>query len=136
MSEELKPCPFCGGKAVLLGGPQAQECHSVWCLDCSAKMQGGMQSEPLVEKWNARPAPAVQVPDAVAVAYGLLWHVNAGLDAPHGTPSLTPEKAAYEARKLLRDLMTKEQRGDGINAAREHMLAAAPAPATANEEHF
>lgn len=67
MSEELKPCPFCGGKAVLLGGPQAQECHSVWCLECSAKMQGGMQSEPLVEKWNARPAPAVQVPDAVEV---------------------------------------------------------------------
>lgn len=75
---------------------------------------------------DAAPQPASQpqeaaqmVPDAVALAYGLLWHVNAGMDAPAivRRPSLTPEKAACEARKVLRSLMTKEQRGDGINAA-------------------
>lgn len=60
-----------------------------------------------------------------ALAYGLLWHVNAGMDAPADVrqPSLTPEKAAYEARKVLRDLMTKDQRGDGINAARVMLTA-------------
>lgn len=87
----------------------------------------------------ATPAPAVPVgdgvPDAVALAYGLLWHVNAGMDAPMDVrpPSLTPEKAAHEARKLLRDLMTSTQRGDGINAARE-MLASLPAAPAATKE--
>lgn len=61
----------------------------------------------------------------LALAYGLLWHVNAGMDAPHGTPSLTPERGAMESRKILRDLLTHEQRGDGINAARNYMVALA-----------
>lgn len=60
-----------------------------------------------------------------ALAYGLLWHVNAGVDAPWGTPSVTPERAAMESRKLLRDMLTNEQRGDGINAARQFLVALA-----------
>lgn len=63
--------------------------------------------------------------ERVARAYGLLWHVNAGIDAPWGTPSLTPERAAMESRKVLRDMLTSEQRGDGINAARDIMKALA-----------
>lgn len=51
---------------------------------------------------------------AVRLAYGHLWHVNNEPAAP--IPIYTPEKAAYAARKLLRDLLTSEQRGDGINA--------------------
>jgi hypothetical protein len=53
---------------------------------------------------------------AIARAYGYLWHVN---NEP-GTPNrYSPEKAAYEARKLLRDLMTHEQRGIAIKKVRE-----------------
>lgn len=56
--------------------------------------------------------------EKIAVAYGYLWHVN---NEP-GTPcQYSPEKAAYEARKILRDTMTHEQRGEGITAAREAM---------------
>ena len=50
----------------------------------------------------------------VALAYGHLWHVNNEPAAP--IPIYTPEKAAYEARKILRDMLTSEQRGDAINA--------------------
>lgn len=63
--------------------------------------------------------------ERLALAYGLLWHVNAGIDAPWGTPSLTPKRAAMESRKILRDMLTNEQRGDGINAARDSMKALA-----------
>ena len=51
---------------------------------------------------------------AACTAYGHLWHVNNEPMAP--IPIYTPEKAAYAARKVLRDLLTSEQRGDAINA--------------------
>lgn len=91
--------------------------------------------EPLhIDIYHPAPSVSAWVPNAVALAYGLLWHVNAGMDAPADVrqPSLTPEKAAYEARKVLRDLMTKDQRGDGINAAR--VMLTAPTASGEGEE--
>jgi hypothetical protein len=49
---------------------------------------------------------------AIALAYGWLWCVNNEPGTPRQFP---PEKAAYEARKVLRDWLTKEQRGQSIN---------------------
>lgn len=51
--------------------------------------------------------------DAIALAYGYLWHVNEEPLAP--IPLYSKEDAAYAARKVLRDLMTHEQRGEAIN---------------------
>lgn len=52
--------------------------------------------------------------ERISEAYGWLWCVN---EEP-GTPNRFPaEQAAYNARKLLRDMLTKEQRGAGINKA-------------------
>lgn len=77
-------------------------------------------------KPDARPAPAEPQPaaqqskpllewqKAVMEAYGHLWHVNNEPAAP--IPMRSPEKAAYEARKCLRELLTKEERGEAINA--------------------
>ena len=48
----------------------------------------------------------------VALAYGYLWHVNNEPMAP--VPLYSQEKAAYEARKVLRDTLTHEQRGEAI----------------------
>lgn len=56
--------------------------------------------------------------DAIAMAYGYLWHVNNEPGTPNQYP---PERAAYEARKILRDLMTTAQRGEAINRSRELM---------------
>ncbi len=55
---------------------------------------------------------------AVETAYGYLWHVNNEPGTPNQYP---PERAAYEARKALRDLMTHEERGNAINRVRELM---------------
>jgi hypothetical protein len=51
--------------------------------------------------------------EAIATAYGYLWHVNNEPMAP--IPLYSPETAAHEARKILRDLMSHEQRGEAIN---------------------
>ena len=62
---------------------------------------------------------------AVALAYGHLWHVNNEPMAPIALRS--SETAAYEARKQLRDLLTREERGLAINQV-QALLAAAPQP--------
>ena len=52
---ELKPCPFCGGTAVLekMGWP-----HHVFCIKCGAKTTSGKYAEEgeqeAIEKWNRR----------------------------------------------------------------------------------
>ena len=75
-------------------------------------MHDARQTMRQIEKEN------IELREKIAIAYGYLWHVN---NEP-GTPcQYPPERAAYEARKILRDTMTHEQRGDGINAARELM---------------
>jgi len=49
---------------------------------------------------------------AIQTAYGYLWCVN---NEP-GTPNqYSPERAAHQARKHLRGMLTTEQRGHGIN---------------------
>ena len=55
------------------------------------------------------------------LTYGYLWHINAGLDAPAilNVTSITPEKCSHIVRKLWLDVLTKEQRGEGINKALE-----------------
>lgn len=56
---------------------------------------------------------------AISTAYGHLWHVN---NEP-GTPNQhSPERAAFDARKILRDLLTHEQRGEAINRVRELLV--------------
>ena len=68
---------------------------------------------PVPENWRS----------AVAMAYGHLWHVNNEPMAP--IPLRSEESASYAARKLLRDLLTTEERGEAINSVRA-MLSSAP----------
>jgi len=60
--------------------------------------------------------------DSVALAYGHLWHVNNDPDAP--VCRYLPKDAAYAARLALRETLSNERRGEGINRVRA-MLAAA-----------
>jgi len=71
---------------------------------------------------GAAPVPS-DWKDAVSMAYGHLWHFNNEPMAP--IPLRSDGEASYAARKLLRDLLTTDERGQAINAVRE-LLAAAP----------
>nr|DAQ39758.1 MAG TPA: restriction alleviation protein [Caudoviricetes sp.] len=52
---DLKPCPFCGGKAILetVDGNSSEECY-IYCPECD--FESGVYSQPkfIVEKWNRR----------------------------------------------------------------------------------
>ena len=63
--------------------------------------------------------------EAIGRAYGYLWHVNHPEDIPQGHAYISADRAAYEGRKELRDLLTNEQRGAGITWVREKLLTAA-----------
>ena len=62
MSEpELKPCPFCGGRATF-----SEKAHGIFGVDCNTKNCQGNHSNDLTgyltevvafEKWNSRPSP-------------------------------------------------------------------------------
>lgn len=72
---------------------------------CGACLRGAPHDEPCVDVLRA----------AIGRAYGYLWHVNNEPGTPGQYP---PERAAYEARKILRDLLTHEERGQCINDVR------------------
>jgi len=63
---------------------------------------------------DSKDAEIARLKSTIAKAYGYLWCVNCEPGTPRQYP---PERAAYAARKELRDLLTKEQRGAAINAA-------------------
>lgn len=53
--EQLKPCPFCGGKAL---GPTDAWPHMIVCEDCGAGVKGfkyaGAGAWEAIQKWNRR----------------------------------------------------------------------------------
>ena len=55
MEMKLKPCPFCGGEAVLIdaenGRPMAIECDSCWAVMTDGLGEG---IEALIDAWNTR----------------------------------------------------------------------------------
>lgn len=60
MSEELKPCPFCGGEArVVFGSATTKDGHhtvfTVFCDECNAQGSSSYESlEEAVAVWNVR----------------------------------------------------------------------------------
>lgn len=52
---ELKPCPFCGGKAVYY---YQRDNEAIFCDECGAKLpylDFGEAHDKLAKQWNARP---------------------------------------------------------------------------------
>lgn len=68
--------------------------------------RAGLEQQRAVRDENAR------LRAAMGVAYGYLWCVNNEPGTPH---QYAPERAAYQARKALHDLLTKAERGHFIN---------------------
>ena len=54
MSEELKPCPFCGGEAKGQYGWMGYNCHQIVCSKCGTMTEGANTYEEAAEKWNQR----------------------------------------------------------------------------------
>lgn len=59
MRSELKPCPFCGGKAKLYsvgtGNPQHGHYHQIVCQDCLAATGAHWSGEQFaIDAWNTR----------------------------------------------------------------------------------
>jgi hypothetical protein len=52
MSEELKPCPFCGSNARLT---ERQGLSEVWCIKCG-RSSGWCPYDHAISRWNTRPA--------------------------------------------------------------------------------
>ena len=54
--EELKPCPFCGGKAAIQQdwSPFFTATTYVGCLDCAASATYCEKREDAIEAWNGR----------------------------------------------------------------------------------
>lgn len=54
---DLKPCPFCGGKAMGTEYNDPFECGAIYCVDCGAKIEFGCGGElrlKAIEAWNRR----------------------------------------------------------------------------------
>lgn len=60
MAEELKPCPFCGGKAIIEGFNDGfLDFHRITCVNCGLEMTLCETSrEYAISKWNTRKAGA------------------------------------------------------------------------------
>lgn len=55
--DDLKPCPFCGSPAKLMGGPYSQETYSVWCTRQRGKrhhIDCGYNEAAAIREWNTR----------------------------------------------------------------------------------
>lgn len=55
MSEELKPCPFCGMTSLIIEDYQPMQDVHVVCKDCGAKVSFDGIRYTVASRWNMRP---------------------------------------------------------------------------------
>ena len=51
---ELKPCPFCGGKAGIMRYSHIKKVSFCFCTSCKVKMPNMLTREEAIEAWNRR----------------------------------------------------------------------------------
>ena len=54
---KLKPCPFCGGKAIMVfrgGGDYWYDEYSAYCTKCGAETDNYEFADDVVKAWNRR----------------------------------------------------------------------------------
>ena len=70
---DLKPCPFCGGRPIILSTDKTNVLWEVKCLDCHARgrMTPGGKAR-AIELWNARPSEDKARAEALEEAVGAI----------------------------------------------------------------
>ena len=51
MSDELKPCPFCGSKSINIKGNKKR--YAI-CYICAARTKNGDTTKEAIKRWNER----------------------------------------------------------------------------------
>lgn len=100
---ELKPCPFCGAKAEVKGGLEAQENYSVWCENLH-HMDGGYDREKLVAKWNRRAIPAI-TPEMIEAGAQRLVAWEGDSEWPDSWSPMVVAAARNDAERVLRSAL-------------------------------
>lgn len=58
MNNELKPCPFCGGKAKIYRKKimfiYEEDAYMIYCKNCQAQVRYSNREEIAIEEWNRR----------------------------------------------------------------------------------
>lgn len=109
-----------------------QRCHKKSSQPVRDIRAAGVEADGSVQQREVqRPAGGMWMPvDAVALAYGCLWHVHNDDPSPHVTERFDPFQAAFKARHILRDYLNKEQQRNGIIKAKGVLP---PAPSASAE---
>lgn len=100
-AEQLLPCPFCGGAAILCGDNEMNPRHWVMCKECHACPGGDVpELDDAVAAWNRRrlhEARAGVTEDMVNAADSVLSRRRPGI--PDETIRLAIEAALYAAER-------------------------------------
>jgi Lar family restriction alleviation protein len=54
MNHDLKPCPFCGGEAVLSCNDDARCISYVLCSQCNVRGPSRIEKDDAIAQWNER----------------------------------------------------------------------------------
>jgi len=119
MSEDLKPCPFCGGKAEHSIGKtgDGKPWHYVECVDCGATGPTPNCADHNItviecraEAWNTRADRIEELETKLAKAVEALERIGSGEFSGQMLPSMPPQDAAkYFARTTIAELKGEDR---------------------------
>ncbi|AYC99989.1 Lar family restriction alleviation protein [Neorhizobium sp. NCHU2750] len=62
MTDNLLPCPFCGGEPLIIQSKHANKLWALHCKNCDAGPSASLGRDEAVETWNRRaPSPETMV---------------------------------------------------------------------------
>ena len=77
MSDKLKPCPFCGGEARLIGHSP----YSITCCKCRATTVICNTPDDAIDAWNRRAEPTFTPDELEEIFHRLIGHYPEMSDA-------------------------------------------------------